>query len=85
MKTSNILLIVLAVLFVTTFLFETIPVPVEQLGLQNDDKFDYGGLYWTSGLYQLDVGNYNGMLGYLSMFLILTGDVFLIKKYNWIN
>ena len=43
MKTSNILLIVLAVLFVTTFLFETIPVPVEQLGLQNDDKFDYGG------------------------------------------
>ena len=80
MKVQTIFLIVLGIFFVTTFLFKTIPIPVSQMGTQHLDKFVYGGMYWTSGLYELGVKNYVGVLSYLSIFLITIGGGYLFNK-----
>ena len=57
-----------------------IPIPVEnQEGIENKDRYIYGGIYWTSGLYQLSVSNYLSVCSYCSLFLVLFGGVHLLK------
>ena len=81
MKTQTIFLILIGMLFIITFFFNTIPIPVEERGLQgNDGEFNYGGMYWTSGLYELQVGNNLGVRYLVSIFLITTGGGYLINK-----
>lgn len=80
MKLKNKLYFSLALLLVVTFLFSSIPVPVENIdGSNTPDKFVFGGFYWTSGLFQLSVGNYMGMFAYFGIFLISIGGIYLIK------
>ena len=80
MKTQTIFLIMVGILFITTFFFNTIPIPVSKMGTQHLDNFVYGGMYWTSGLYELGVKNYVSILSYLSIFLISIGGGYLINK-----
>ena len=81
MKTQKILLIIVGLIFITIFFFKVIPIPVEERGLQgNDGEFNYGGMYWTSGLYELQVGNNLGVRYLVSIFLITTGGGYLINK-----
>jgi len=71
---------IIAFLFLTTFFFNTIAVPVENIeGVENPDEFIYGGIYWTSGLYQLNVGNYLGVLAYFGIFIVLAEGIYLIR------
>jgi len=80
MKTKAILYLIVLFLLVLTFFFLTIAIPVENMeGSNNPDKFIYGGIYWTSGLYQLSVGNYIGTLAYFGIFITLIGGIYLIK------
>jgi hypothetical protein len=80
MKTRYILFGAVSLIFLITFFFSTIPVPVENIeGIKNQEEFIYGGIYWTSGLYQLTVGNYLGFLAYFGIFIVLQGGIYLIK------
>lgn len=78
MKTKTILYFLIISLLVSTFFFSFIPSPVENIrGIENPNNYVYGGVYWTSGLYQLSVGNYLGVLAYLGIFITLSGGVYL--------
>ena len=80
MKFKYILFGCLALLLVTTFFFKIIPIPVEnQDGAKNPDQYIYGGIYWTSGLYQLSVYNFVGTCAYCLFFVTLFGGVHLLK------
>jgi len=67
----NILLLVCLVAF---FFFEIIPVPVENvLGSNLEDKYIFGGFYYTSLFSQLQFGNYFGagtfVLSFVPLFI----------------
>lgn len=74
MKRKNIYWIInfiLVALFLTFFFSSTICVPVENIVGSNDPShFILGGFYCTSGLFQLQVGNYVGVASFFSFFLI---------------
>ena len=73
--------IILLCLLITTFFFHTIAVPVENIeGAKDTEHFIFGGFYWTSVLYQLDVGNYFGSFLYGLIFLVLFSENYLIFK-----
>jgi hypothetical protein len=58
MKFKNIIHILLLVLIVTTFFFKVIPVPLESIdGYTDKEHFIYGGMYYTSILNELSLGN----------------------------
>ena len=68
-------------LFLLVFLFQIIPIPVENvLGSQIPEEYIFGGFYYTSILYQLDVGNYFGSGLISSIFLVLFGTNHLLNK-----
>ena len=76
MENKKILLIFLTLILVTTFFFKTIPIPVESIdGNINQEEFVYGGMYWTSGLYELGVKNYVGVVSYFLIFIIMAGGI----------
>ena len=71
---------ILFTLVIVAFFFKVIPIPVENTeGLGNQDKFIYGGIYWTSGLEQLDLGNYKGFLSLCFVFAVPIVGVYYIK------
>ena len=82
MKTKNVLFGCLLLLFLATFFFKVIPIPVESIeGGKDPNHFIYGGIYWTSILYELGVENYRGSVAYCFVFVILfTGNHFLFKR-----
>jgi len=64
--------IFLVLLLVTTFFFKVIPIPVEnQEGVSNPDKFIFGGFYYTSILYEIQVDNIFGSLISFSLFTMM--------------
>lgn len=68
-KLINILLIIL---LVSCFLFEIIPLPVQNVeGTKNIDEYIFGGFYWTSLSYELGVENYEGTSLFVFSFLPL--------------
>lgn len=84
MKTKKFLVVNLLLLgiFLLIFFFKIIPVPVENIEGANDpNKFIYGGIYWTSGLYQLSVGNFQGILGLFCIFI----PSLALNNYLWIK
>lgn len=82
MKNKKLLiwnLIIIGILLLTFFL-KTIPVPVENIeGAKDPNNFVYGGIYWTSGLYQMSVGN---LLGIVSFFVIFGASFFMNIYFN---
>ena len=86
MKFRYVLFVCLALVFLTTFFFKVIPIPVEnEEGGKNPDQYIYGGIYWTSGLYQLSVYNFVGGISYGLFFVVLFGGVHLLNKNNLPN
>jgi hypothetical protein len=83
MKTKNILFLLLAFLLVVTFFFKIIPIPLENMeGAKNADKFIYGGIYWTSMLEQLSLGNYLALLPFIGIHFVLLFGISLMKFKN---
>ena len=80
MHTSyKIINIVLFLMLFLTFFYMTIPVPVESIdGAKDVYHYELGGFYFTSILYQIQVGNYIGssLLGF--MFVILFAENYFI-------
>ena len=71
-KTIKTMFLIILILFVITFFFKVIPVPLETIdGNFDKEHFIYGGMYWTSGLYELTVNNYLGVSLYLFMFFTI--------------
>ena len=83
MKTQNIIFIVIAIVFLMTFFFKTIPIPVENIeGIKDTDNFIFGGFYFTSLLYELNVGNYLSVYYLCFAFSVLTlGNYFYNRTY----
>lgn len=80
MKTKNILYLVIGLLLVGAFFFKIIPIPIESVdGYLDKEHFIYGGMYYTSILNELNVGNYAGSLSFLSLFGVL---IFTNNYYN---
>jgi len=87
---KNILIFGILVVFFLSFFFKVIPIPVStqscmmEKGIENccvinlDGIDTHCGIYWTSGLYQLDVNNYLGFVSYLVIILALGGLIILI-------
>jgi len=86
MNNKIIFNIIFLILFISVFLFQIIPIPVENsLGSKLPDEYIFGGFYYTSILYQLEVGNYVGSGLICSMFLVLFGTNHLLNKEGEIN
>lgn len=81
MENKNKLIIygLILLVFISSFLFKIIPIPVENMVGANSENFIYGGLYFTSGLENLELGNYTSFGLYLSMFIVMLGGVYKIK------
>ena len=80
MKTKNILYLLVGILLLSVFFFKIIPIPLENIqGLENPDEFIYGGVYLTSGLYELGVQNYIGVFSLFTIFIVIAGGIYLIK------
>ena len=61
----------LVFLLITTFIFQIIPIPVENIeGSNNPNKFIFSGFYWTSMYDQLIFENYFGMANFYFIFLV---------------
>ena len=74
------------VLFVSIFFFKIIPIPVENIeGDKNPDKFIFGGFYYTSVLYEIQVGNAFAPLGFspLLFFVFVNNYLLKNKKKKW--
>jgi hypothetical protein len=79
-KIKYVLYGIVTILLITTFFFKTIPVPVENMeGSIDKNNFIYGGLFWTSALYQLQVKEFEVIFAYSLLFLTLYGGIFLIE------
>ena len=78
MKSKRILYLVIGILFVVTFLFQVIPIPVNEAIPYTPESYE--GTYWTSGLYQLSVSNHQATLSYFSVFIVLIGGTSLLKE-----
>ena len=91
MKNKNlnfrlIINIVIIVLFISIFFFKIIPIPVENVeGDKNPDKFIFGGFYYTSVLYEIQVGNAFAPLGFnpLLFFAFINNYLFKNKREKW--
>jgi hypothetical protein len=78
MNLKNILFISLGLLLVTTFFFKVIPIPLETIdGNLDTTHFEYGGMYYTSILNELNIHNYLGSLS----FLVLFGFMFILNYF----
>ena len=84
MEKKHILYILIISVFLVSFFFEVIPVPLENIdGNLNQDKFIYGGTYFTSGLKEVSVGNYVGGITYFSLFgVLMVSNKYLNKKHD---
>jgi len=83
---------IVAFLFLFTLFLRTIPIPVptqscaKQNGIDNCCTVGFNGvdtncgIYWTSGLEQISVGNRLGFANYLLLFIMLEGGVILLKN-----
>jgi len=81
-KFKLILNIIIISLFIIVFFFKIIPIPVENAeGIKNTDKFIFGGFYYTSILYQIEVNNIFSVLCFTLIFstLFITNN-YLFKK-----
>lgn len=79
MKTKTFLLLLISLILVTTFFIKIIPVPVESPeGGLDKENFIYGGIYWTSGLYELSVGS-PSFLYYTLIFTTLFFAIYLME------
>jgi hypothetical protein len=85
-KPSNLIFVGIFILFIATFFFKTIPTPVENIdGINNPNKFIYGGMYWTSVNYETSVENNIPLYYFSAFFIFLTASNTLLKKYEVYN
>jgi len=78
MKTKTILFVTISVLLLATFFFKVIPIPVNSIDGVEQDRFIFGGFYWTSILYQLSVHSISALFLSL-MFVTLFLGVYLME------
>ena len=63
------------------FFLKIIPVTVENIdGVINLDKFIFGGFYYTSLLYEIQVGNIFGTLSFLPLFIFIVANNYFLKN-----
>lgn len=77
MNKVNLFLIGLLVL---VFTFKIIPVPVENMYGATVDEFIYGGIYWNSILYQIQVKDYMSVGVAFAWFGVLFTGNYLWRK-----